>query len=583
MQRRDFIKSILPMGLAPLALNGMPIRALSQALMPSAFTCDDINDRVLVIVQLHGGNDGLNTLVPLDQYSIYRNYRPIIGIPETGLRKYITLDSSLPSNQQIGLHPDLTGMKELYDQGKARFIQNVSYPNLNGSHFRGTDIWLSGLEENTMPINPQSGWFGRYLNRRFPYYPDSYPNPDMADPPGLEFGSHIVSLGFHRQTGIPMGLTMSNDPNGFYNLANGVGGALPDTFPASEYGDELRYIVEIEKTTNVYADRINAVFNQGSNTPGVVYPLTYHTQGGSYYQNQLSPQLKTVARLLSGGCKTKIFLVRMYGFDTHANQGIPDKPSFGGHSALLYHLSEAIRAFQNDLLGLGLEDRVMTVTFSEFGRQVAENSTWGTDHGTAAPMMVFGKGVNPGVSGQNPNLTTLDNNNLVGYQYDYRRVFTTLLQDWMGANNGTLDEVGWYPLSNQKLPLVNDNFIEPGGNVIDYVADKTCDTTPDLPDLPTPSDPLLTEALNLKIFPNPATEYIEVSFQWKHMQPAHVELMDLRGRVLKSEPLRVFPGDNGIRLEVADLSAGTYLIQVVLNKGSLSNERRAATRKVVVQ
>ena len=480
MKRRDFMRGVLPMAMAPFALNGIPMRAMARSIMTSSFTCEEVSDRVMVIIQLHGGNDGLNTLVPLDQYATYKNLRPIIGIDNTGVRKYIDLDSSLPANQQIGLHPDMVGIKTLYDEGKVNFIQNVAYPNMNGSHFRGTDIWLSGKDGPTMTPDQKSGWFGRYLDHRFPNYPTVYPNTDMPDPPGLEFGSHIVSLGFHRQAGIPMGITLSNNPANFASLVNGVGGALPGNFPISDYGKELEFIVDVERTTNVYAQRLTDVYNMGTNTPGIVYPETYHTNAARNYHNGLSPQLRTVARLLAGGIETKIFLVRIGGFDTHENQAIANKPSFGGHGCLLYHISEAVHAFQQDLKGLGLEDRVLTLTFSEFGRQVAENGTYGTDHGSTAPMMIFGKGVNGGVLGTNPNLSNLNNNKLVGYEYDYREVLATILMDWFGANYGTLDEVEFYEHAANKLPLINNNFVDNQGNVLDFAADPACDTTPDL-------------------------------------------------------------------------------------------------------
>ena len=294
MKRRDFIRGVLPMAMAPLALNGIPVRAMARSAMTSSFSCAEISDRVMVIIQLHGGNDGLNTLIPLDQYANYKNLRPIIGVDNTGIRKYIELDSTLPSNQQIGLHPDMVGIKSLYDEGKVNFIQNVGYPSMNGSHFRGTDTWLSGKDGPTTDPDTQSGWWGRYLDHRFTDYPTNYPNNDMPDPPGLEFGSHIVSLGFHRQSGIPMGITVGNDPSTFAGQVAGVGGALPANFPVSDYGRELEFIVDVERTTNVYAQRITDVYNMGTNTPGVTYPLTYHTNAARFYNNGLSPQLKTV-------------------------------------------------------------------------------------------------------------------------------------------------------------------------------------------------------------------------------------------------------------------------------------------------
>jgi len=577
------------MAAAPFALNGLPLRVMGRSLMTSSFSCDDISDRVLVLIQMHGGNDGLNTLIPLNQYSMYRNLRPVIGVENTGPRQYITLDSSLPSDQQIGLHPDLLSLKDMYDDGKVRLIQNVAYGNINRSHFRGTDIWLSGLDSDTIGNTVESGWWGRYLDHRFPNYPDAYPNIDMPDPPGLEFGSHIISLGFHRQQGIPMGLTLNADPTDFANAVLGSGTTMPDQFPNSDYGQELSYLVDMERSTNAYAQRLTDLYNQGANTPGVVYPDTYHTFTTSNYQNRLAPQLRTIARLLSGGCRTRIFLVRIGGFDTHEGQGIPDKPSFGSHGALLYHLSSAVKAFQEDLKGLGLEDRVLTVTFSEFGRTVAENSTYGTDHGGAAPMMVFGKGINPGVDGNNPNITGLPGNQIEGYEFDYRQVFATIVQDWLGGNNGTLDHAEFYQFASSKIDLINSNYVDGSGTSINYVADTSCDPTPDLPP-PPPIDPVNISGFDVgeytfKMGPNPATDYLTLRMEASRMMVCRLEIRDMQGRPVWQKSVRMFEGEyeEQLNLQNLQLSAGTYLVRWIVNPDSGFGQGILAEEKLIIR
>lgn len=586
MKRRDFLKGALPLSLSGLALGGMPVRALAGSLMSQSFSCADLNDRVLVLVQLHGGNDGLNTIIPIDQYATYKNLRPIIGIQDFGSRRYIDTDTTLPVQNQVGLHPDMTGIKSLYDEGFVNIIQDVSYPDNNGSHFRGTDIWLSGNDGTSDDSAFGSGWFGRYLDHYYPSFPTDYPNTDMPDPPGLEFGSHIVSLGFHREAGIPMGLTISNDPSGFFGLVSSVGGALPTTFPTSDYGEELRFLTEMEQSTQVYAPRLTNLYNAGTNAAGITYPDTYHTLTSNNYHNQLSPQLKTVARLLSGGSKTKVFLTRMSGFDTHANQAIAGKPSYGGHSALMYHLSSAIKSFMDDLAEQGLADRVMLATFSEFGRQVAENGDWGTDHGTSAPMIVVGRGVKGGVTGTNPNLSNLHNNNLVGFQHDYRQVWTTLAQDWLGGNNGTLQTIGFNDFINQKLDLVNNAYIDDQGNTVDFVADVTCDETPYDPTTNPPTaveDELDTPKLSFSMSPNPASDRVTITLESDHLVPATLMIYNLAGVQMRQYELRLFTGENTKELDISDLSAGHYLVRIIANKGSRLNAFDLPAQKLVVR
>lgn len=472
MKRRSFLRGVLPLGLAPFALSGVPIRVMANSLLAGTFTCEDVANRVLVLVQLAGGNDGLNTLVPLDRYSLYRNLRPNIGLRESGAGSYITLDSSLPDGQQIGIQPDMIAFKELYEQGLVNFVQDVCYPDNNRSHFKGTDIMLSGRDGQTAQ-ETTSGWFGRYLDHRFPNFPGAYPNQDMPDPLGLQLGSNTISLGFHRQEGVPAGLALKGDPTDFFNLVNNVGGLGPTQVPGGHYGEELAYIMGIEQSTNVYAGRLSQVFDAGQNT--VAYPETYYTSAGAFYRNELAPQLQVIARLLSGGIQTKVFLVRLQSFDHHVNMTVSGDPSQGQHAVLLYHLAESLKAFQADLQNLGLEDRVLTFTFSEFGRTASENGNRGTDHGTSAPMIIVGKGVRPGVTGSNPDLSQIQNNNLTTFQHDYRQVLYSVLQDWLGAGTAALlaSELGAF--SGQKLDLINSNYVDPiTGTGLNFVADPGC-------------------------------------------------------------------------------------------------------------
>ncbi|MEM6264079.1 MAG: DUF1501 domain-containing protein [Bacteroidota bacterium] len=473
MNRRNFLQTILPMGLAPIALGGIPLSAMADPLLNQSFSCGDIGDRVLVLVQLAGGNDGINMLLPVDQYATYKNLRPTIAINDTGSRKYTNIDTTLALNQQVGIQPDMMALKDLYDDGKVNLVLDVNYANNNKSHFKGTDIWMAGKDSTSGNGNLGSGWFGRYLDHRYPNYPNAYPNPSMPDPLGIQLGSNTMALGFYRNSGIPTGMSLKGDPNNFYNLVSGVGGPLPATVPNSHYGQELNYLMQVQSNTSTYAARLDTVYNAGQNL--VTYPTTHYQTGVPNYWNNLAPQLKVVARLISGGCKTKVYLVRLSGFDTHTQQTLTNDPSMGSHSSLMYHLSQSLKAFQDDLKALGVEDKVMTVTFSEFGRTITENGSRGTDHGTSAPMVVMGKGVTPGVTGINPDLSMINRNNLTSYQFDYRRIFTTLLQDWLGAGGAALTGAELSAFETQKMDLVNTNYVDPvTSQTISYKAPPSC-------------------------------------------------------------------------------------------------------------
>src|SRR5690606_6660669 len=222
-----------------------------------------------------------------------------------------------------------------------------------------------------------------------------------------------------------------NELEGFVDEELDPRGVPPEHLRDSRYFDELNWILSLEDKSKDYAQRLAEVYEAGSKISGYKnYPEKYpfNAPRGSTV-NSLTPQLQIIARLLSGGCKTKVFLVRIGGFDTHADQVEKYDPTMGSHAALMYHVSASMKAFQDDLRARGLEDRVLTITTSEFSRRVNSNGSYGTDHGTAGPMFIFGKGVRPGVIGD-AFQTNASGTNLA-MQYDYRVVYANILRDWM--------------------------------------------------------------------------------------------------------------------------------------------------------
>ncbi len=421
MKRRNFIK--LSSTASVLSLLPTDVFALFKS--AGMETCPNINGKKIVLVQLAGANDGLNTLVPLNQYDKYASLRPNIKLSDTGANGIINLDTTLSLTNQVGLHPSLIGFKSLYDSGFMRVIQGVGYPAQDKSHFKSTDLWLTGGDGTPANNTSQSGWVGRFLEN---YYTD-FLNSNF--PLGIQLGSSENSLGFHGEVEHGMSLNINGqDPSGFYSVINGLGGAAPSNIPESEYGKLLKFILENDTSSNTYAQTISAAFNSGSNS------LTYPNTG-------IANQLKTVARFISGGLQTKVYLVKIGGFDTHDLQVASNTTThLGKHADLMTQISESIKTFITDLNNQNMGDDVIAVTFSEFGRKAAENGNLGTDHGEIAPMFVFGKSIAPGVSGTNINLSEAivgNNYQIKTVQHDYRRVFSTILQDWFGVNNSTLD------------------------------------------------------------------------------------------------------------------------------------------------
>ena len=567
MKRRSFLKK-LPIAVGiPFAIGGIPLKTMGANPLSRLARLSN-NGRVLIILQLHGGNDGLNTLIPIEDYDRYYSRRANIAIPaKNSLRKYIPLDSKLPADAQIGLHPDMLAIKGMYDSGKVSFVQGVSYKNNNGSHFRGRDIWfMGGGADDYYP----SGWVGRYLQKEFEdlgQYPEDFPNPEMLDPLGIEMGSD-VSLIFHQQGNIPTSISL-NDPEGFAELVNTLQGFQdteidprgrpPAVVENSPYWKELNWILGLEQKSDDYAQRLYEVFQAGGAT-SVSYPEVYpfNAPNGSK-KNHLSGQLKLIAQLLAGGCQTKVFMVKIGGFDTHAEQTTNYDPTMGSHAALLYHISSAMKAFHDDLKNRGLEDKVLTVTTSEFGRRVHSNGSYGTDHGTGGPIMIFGNGVIPGVVGKVPDMTK-DN---IEMQFDYRQIYANLLLNWMEVD---------------KNILTNDIFF---GNFIDGPREDGGNYEP-LPlasSVITGKSEFIAERYALdQCYPNPAKVATNIRFTINHELQVVIDLFDGRGdRVRNVLNAVLSPGSHTVPVQVSDLKPGMYIYQ--MKAGAFKDSKKMIVMK----
>ena len=559
MKRRDFIKKMALAGGA-MSLNNIPLQVLAQSSVLHKLAGESSNDRVMVIIQLHGGNDGLNTLIPIEQYTDYLDLRPNIALPYSGSgsRNIQNLDPSLAAANQIGIHPDMTALRYMYDDGLASIVQAVSYENLNQSHFRSRDIWFMGGGYDDYYT---SGWMGRYLDNKYPGYPDAYPSAAMPDPLALEIGNG-VSLAFHTPNTIPASLSIDN-PDAFYNLINGVQGAEgvedglsgsnatpPIDIETTKYADELRWIMDFELKSDQYAGRLKSVYEAGANSSNVNYPELYPFNApGNARKNELSGQLKLIARLLSGGVKTKIFLARIGGFDTHAMQVEPSSTTYGSHAAKLYHIFSAVKAFQDDLKGLGLADRVLTLTMSEFGRRAASNNSWGTDHGTAAPMFVFGKGVKPGVIGTNPNLMDLDHGN-IKMQHDYRQVMNEIANDWFCATASEKEAINFnQDKANPKLGVLKD-FLNPTASET-FEARYRLDTC----------------------YPNPVENETKITYKINQNMEVSLNLYDSRGILVKTLVKdNQVAGEYSIDVDLSTMTSGVYTYTLVADRFTASKK-----------
>ncbi len=521
MNRRDFLHRTISAGTLSFLVGGYTIKAFGRTPLLDALLSAASVDRVLVLVQLIGGNDGLNMVIPLDQYSQLSAARSNILVDQA---KVLALSAT------TGLHPAMTGLQGIYGNGQLAVVQGVSYPNPNFSHFRATDIWLTGADYNQIL---ESGWLGRYLEQEFPGYPSGYPTSDMPDPLGIQIGS-VVTPGLDgAQTS--MGLAITN-PNASYILPGGS-----DTPPATPAGHELSFVREVAQQAQAYSASVKNAASKATNLS-----TKYPTKG----TNPLADQLRIVAQLIAGGLKTRIYVVNLGGFDTHSAQVVGTDTSTGAHAKLLGELSDAITAFMDDITLLGVASKVVGMTFSEFGRRIKSNASLGTDHGTCVPMFVFGAGVAGGLVGTNPVIpaaATVNDN--LQMQFDFRSVYTTVLQDWFGASNSELQTV--LSKSYTKLPLISPSSVL---------------SAPD--PVPGPRSYQLDQN-----YPNPFNPTTVISGQWPVESDVRLVVYDVIGREVAVLANGRYPaGRYSFTFDATGLASGVYLYRLTV--GSFTETRK---------
>ena len=386
--RRRFLQALGATALPSLALPGFAQAAGAQL----------TGDNILVLVELSGGNDGLNTVIPTTDPR-YHELRPTIGINASDA---ITLD------QNTGLHPDMGDMARLWDAGDLQIVEGVGYPNPNRSHFRSIEIWNTGSGADAVQ---QRGW----VNETF----DMSGFDRTNDANGLVLGGEMGPL----------------KGQGRFSAVRDVDayGYMLDNLPGMRHA--VRPTPELSPL-----DHVLATYDSAQTTGSQIYHKLERSRGRNwgFPETELGQQLLTATRLLEAGVNVPVLKVVQGGYDTHDNQE-------GQHAALLGELSEAIGAFADAMKKIDLWDQVTVVTFSEFGRRAYENASYGTDHGTAAPVFIAGGKVSGGFTGQRPSLIDLYEEDLV-HTTDYRRVYDALLNELWGISESPFSDFRQDPL-----------------------------------------------------------------------------------------------------------------------------------------
>ncbi len=510
--RRDFLARLgLAAAGATFTLGGQTVSAYGRGIHPHSLHAME-TDRILVLIQLNGGNDGLNTVIPIEN-DIYYQRRPTIAIPK---------GAALRLDDQTGLHPAMASLEPLWGEGRMAVVHNVGYENQTRSHFRGTDVWVTGSDVDQYV---GTGWAGRYLADDFENY--------LTDPPpfplAVRLGSASPAL-FQSRYG-NVGMTFA-DTRQFQSFVAQGGYYDAADVPSTVYGGELAYARDV---TNASFRYVEAVQNAAGNA-----------ENFAEYPGGLGQSLGVVARMIRGQLGSRIYTVAHGGFDTHSMQG----GAQGSHGARLQNLADAVAAFYADLAADGLDRRVMIMTFSEFGRTLSENGSKGTDHGAGAPMLLFGTGLQGGLYG-----TPSDLKDLYGgdprYTTDYRSVYSTMLSDWFGLPAPEVEALldGAY----QRLDFIGQSAVGmhrqavlPAGFVLE------------------------------QNYPNPFNPVTRITFRLDRPGRARLQVFDASGRLIRTLANGIHPaGSFDVSFSGEALPSGTYFYRLDTAQGS-------RTRKMIL-
>lgn len=509
MERRKFLKTT---GFASLSVPFLFKNYTFGAVTERLFRIEkSLEDRVLVLIRLNGGNDGLHTVLPMDYYANLTKQRANIILPEN---KLISIS---PKN---AFHPVMKGMADLFQEGKLGIVQNVGYPEQNRSHFRSMDIWTSGSTN----IATTTGWLGRNLEIQHPGFPEAYPDEANPDPFAISMGYEVSAT----CQGLVANFSHTVTNPSTYFSANTASAANDGTY----YGGHMEFLSTMIAQTNKYGKRIYDLSKDVKNISTKYDP-----------KNDLATQLKYVAQMIHSGLKTNIYIVNINGFDNHDSQVETNDATTGKHADLLKSLSDAIAAFMDDIKLMGLEKRVAGMTFSEFGRQIASNASYGTDHGDAAPLFLFGSCLSQPIYGSNPIISDqIVNQAGVPMQIDFRDVYASILKDWFQVPTEDIQkmfshEIKYHALMGACTTSLNDD---------PFVVNKTL------------------------LYPNPAVGMMNLRLITKPEQ-VRISIISIEGKEM------LVPFDSNfndqqhtLQIDIQDLPIGNYVLYIQKNSGNES-------------
>ncbi|WP_425235575.1 DUF1501 domain-containing protein [Ulvibacterium sp.] len=532
--RRSFLQALGIAGSGSMMLGSNMLTASAPSPLTAAIAAAE-TDNILILIRLSGGNDGLSTVIPIEQYDSYANARPNIYIPESKVLK-LTDEFGVPSYMQA--------VEPMWGDGQFKAVHGVGYQNQSLSHFTGSDIYANTDLTTTGFSGLDTGWMGRHFEN---LYPDYLIHPP-ASPAAIQIGQ-FGNLVFQGEETNYAFVTSNIDQ--LEEIAeSGVVYGLDDAlFGDCMYGDQLKFLRGVANTTYEYAGLIHEAYERGQNQV-------------EYQDNGFARQLALLARLIKGNLGTKVYMISMGGFDTHGNQPL-------AHERLMTNLSVAIDNFYDDIAFTQQDDKVLSMTFSEFGRRIFENGSNGTDHGKAAPTLFFGSGLNGSAFvGEHPTLDNPDGRGNLEYTMDFRDLYATVLAEWLCVDIPLVEQ---HLLDHPYAP-VNLGFNCSGVEFPDIVYS---DGEPTLPTQPEPTDPnpdLLNAVVHKPFYPtdNAPHIYLEMPFT------AHVDiqLYNILGQnvgTIYNEMMTEGSAEINIRERMPEhLSTGKYIYRIQIQDKKMS-------------
>tara|TARA_R110001592_G_scaffold60397_5_gene183626 strand:+ start:3450 stop:5165 length:1716 start_codon:yes stop_codon:yes gene_type:complete len=539
--RRSFLQALGIAGSGSMMLGSNYLTASAPSPLTSAIAMAE-TDNILILIRLSGGNDGLSTIIPIEQYDIYANARPNIYLPESKI---------LRLTDEFGVPTYMKSLEPMWGEGQFKAVHGVGYEGQSLSHFTGSDIFANTDLSTTGFSGRDTGWMGRHFEYLYPDYLSDFPGSRPEGPAAIQVGNYGSLVFEGEETNYAF---VTNNIDQLEQIAE-TGLQYPindELFDNCMYSDQIKFLRGVSNVTNEYAGTIHDAYMRGSNQI-------------EYQDNGFARQLALLARLIKGNLGTKVYMISMGGFDTHGNQPLV-------HERLMTQLSIAVDNFYDDLAFTQQDDKVLSMTFSEFGRRIFENGSNGTDHGKAAPTLFFGSGLNGSAFvGDHPSLDEPNGRGNLEYTMDFRNLYATVLAEWLCVDIPLVEQ---HIMDGYKYTPVNLGFNCSGVDFPDIVYSDG-QPTPPTPTDPTGENPnpeLLDAIVHKPFYPTDSTPhiYLEMPFSG-HVD---IQLFNIMGQHLGTVYNEIML-EGSIEINVRErlstyLASGKYIYRIQVQDKKLS-------------